>query len=445
MENNHDLTKGNVFSVLTRFAVPFLLANLLQTMYGAVDLIVVGKFSDAAGVSAVATGSQVMQTITGIILGLSTGGTVLIGQYLGAKREKDVAKTMGTIIYSFATLAGIFTVIMLILTRSIVSVVNVPVEAVKFTTQYIFICSLGIPLIVGYNTVCAILRGLGDSRSPLYFVAAACTFNIAGDLVLAGVFKMGAAGVAIATIAAQGISLIIAIVFLKKKGFCFEFNKSYIKFDREKAKKIFKIGVPIALQDGLVNISFIIITAIINSMGVLASASVGVVEKIIVFTMLPASSFASAIAAMTAQNIGAKKLDRAKKCLYCGIGTSLVFAVFFCVTAQIKPTLFTAIFASDPKIVNMAGEYFKSYSIDCILVSFVFCMNSFFSGCGHSTFPMVHSLIATFFVRIPGSYLLSRTAGVTLYKMGFVAPLSTLLSLIICIIYMRFAKLEESL
>lgn len=307
MENNHDLTKGNVFSVLTRFAVPFLLANLLQTMYGAVDLIVVGKFSDAAGVSAVATGSQVMQTITGIILGLSTGGTVLIGQYLGAKRKKDVAKTMGTIIYSFATLAGIFTVIMLILTRSIVSVVNAPVEAVKFTTQYIFICSLGIPLIVVYNTVCAILRGLGDSRSPLYFVAAACTFNIAGDLALAGVFKMGAAGVAIATIAAQGISLIIAIVFLKKKGFSFEFNKSYIKFDREKAKKVFKIGVPIALQDGLVNISFIIITAIINSMGVLASASVGVVEKIIVFTMLPASSFASAIAAMTAQNIGAKK------------------------------------------------------------------------------------------------------------------------------------------
>jgi Na+-driven multidrug efflux pump len=248
---------------------------------------------------------------------------------------------------------------------------------------------------------------------------------------------MGALGAAIATVSSQAISFILGIFFIKKRGLTFEFNCNYIRVETEKAKKIVKLGLPIALQDGLINISFIIITAIINKMGLIASASVGVVEKIIVFAMLPTIAFASSIAAMTAQNMGAGKQERAKQCLYIGIVCSLVIGISFYIYVQLNPTSLTALFSKDIEVIKTAALYLKSYSIDCILVCFVFCMNSYFSGCGNSLFPMIHSLLATFIIRIPLSFALSKIAGITLYAIGFASPLSTFASLIMCIIYMK--------
>ncbi|MBU3181076.1 MATE family efflux transporter [Clostridium psychrophilum] len=437
MEQSNTLTEGRVIPTLLKFALPFLLASLLQALYGAADLLVVGQFSNSAQVSAVATGSQIMQTITGIILGLSTGGTILIGHYLGAKKHKDIAESIGTIICIFGIMAAILTVIMVLMTGTITNLMNTPTEAIKYTKQYIFVCSCGIPFIIGYNALSGILRGLGNSKAPLLFIAVACIINIIVDLILVCLFHMGAMGAAIATVSSQAISFILGIFFMKNKGFTFEFNRNYIRIETEKAKKIFKLGLPIALQDGLINISFIIITAIINKMGLTASASVGVVEKIIVFAMLPTIAFASSIAAMTAQNMGAKKPKRAKQCLYIGIACSLVIGIIFYIYVQLNPTSLTALFSKDIEVIETAALYLKSYSIDCILVCFVFCMNSYFSGCGNSLFPMIHSLLATFIIRIPLSYALSKIAGITLYAIGFASPLSTFASLVMCIIYMR--------
>ncbi|MBC8584632.1 MATE family efflux transporter [Youxingia wuxianensis] len=434
------LTSGNIFSTLIKFAFPFLLANLLQALYGAADLLIVGQLSTSAAVSAVAIGSQVMQTITGITVALTTGGTVLIGQYLGAQQEEDVAHGIGTIIWVFGIMAVSLTILMALCTNIITAIMQTPPQAQQYTCQYIFICSCGILFIVGYNAVSGIMRGLGDSRSPFIFVAIACVVNVFGDLLLVGPMKMGAAGAAIATIAAQAISMTLAIFFLKKRGFPFPFTWRHVRLQAVKAKKIFKLGLPLALQDSMINVSFLMITAIINVMGVTASAAVGVVEKVIIFAMQPASAFSSAIAVITAQNMGAGQTQRAKKSMYLGMGCSLIFGLAFWIYCQFDAALFLRIFSTDPQVIQAGAQYLMSYSFDCVLVSFVFCYNSFFNGCGHSSFPMIHSVFATLAIRIPLVFIVSKIPGITLFAIGLIVIAATAVSLILCIIYMKSGK-----
>ena len=435
-----DLTQGSVPKVLLQFAVPFLIANALQALYGGADLFVVGQYDDSASVAAVAIGSQVMQTITGIILGITTGTTVLIAIATGAKDNRQVASTIGSSVWLFSIVGVILTLVMTFFHGQIAVLMHTPVEAMADTKSYILICSIGILFIVGYNVVCGILRGLGDSKTPLYFVALACMINIVLDFVLIGYFHMGPTGAAVATVTAQGVSFATALCFLYRRGFHFEFTRHDIRLSRVLSRKVLVLGAPIALQDALVNVSFLIITVIVNQMGVIASASLGVVEKIIVFAMLPPMAVSSAVATMTAQNYGAGLVDRMNKCLYSGIAMALVFGVAFCVYSQFLPETLTAFFTKDPAVVAMAAEYMRGYSIDCILVSFVFCFNSYFSGQGNSIFPMIHSMITTFLFRIPLSYLFSRIDPSSLFIMGFAPPLSTVVSLLICIWYLRYSQ-----
>lgn len=440
-----NLTKGKISTTLLKFAIPVLFASLLQALYGAADLFVVGQFSDSAAVSAVAIGSQVMQTITGIILGISMGGTILIGRRIGEKNAEGTAKAIGSLSILFILFAIILTPLMFLATNSAISLMHTPLEAISFTRQYIIICSLGIPFIIGYNAVSGIFRGLGDSKTPVYFVLIACIVNIIVDVVLVGVLKFGAIGAAIATISSQAISFIISLIYMIKKGFSFEINKKHFKLDKESVKYILIVGFPLALQDALVNISFLIITAVINTMGLVASAAVGVVEKIIIFAMLPPTAFGSAVSAMTAQNIGAGEIKRAKTVLRYGIIYSLIFGVLAMIYSQLYPETLTSIFSNDINVVKVAGEYLKSFSIDCIMVSFVFCMNGYFSGQGKSTISLIHSLIATFGFRIPLTYFISRIDGVTLYELGLAAPISTFVSIIICFGYFYWQNRKEKL
>lgn len=432
-----DLTQGSVPKVLLRFAMPFLIANVLQALYGGADLFVVGQYDDAASVAGVAIGSQVMQTITGIILGLTTGTTILIAMGTGAKDDRKVAATIGTSVYFFMVTGIILTLVMVLFHRPIAALMHTPEEAMADTLHYILICSAGIPFIMGYNVVCGILRGLGDSKSPLYFVGLACIINIGADFLLVGGFGMRAAGAAIATVLSQGISFLTALWFLHRRGFHFEFTRRDIRFHKDLSRRIVTLGAPIALQDALINVSFLIITVIVNQMGVIASASLGVVEKIIIFAMLPPTAMAAAVATMTAQNYGAGLIQRMSRCLYSGIGISLVFGVSVCVYSQFLPETLTGIFTNDPAVIEMAAGYLRGYSIDCVMVSFVFCINSYFSGQGNSWFPMIHSMIATFLFRIPLSYLCGKIDPTDLVLMGYAPPLSTLVSLLICFWYLK--------
>lgn len=446
MKKELDLTTGSVPKVLLQFAVPYLLANLLQALYGGADLFVVGMYDDAASVAGVAIGSQVMQTVTGIILGLTTGVTVLIGIATGARNERDLASIMGSSIWLFAGLGLLLTVCMTVFHNTIALLMHTSVEAMRDTRHYLLICALGIPFIIGYNVVCGILRGLGDSRTPLYFVALACAINVLLDFLLVGGFHLRAMGAAIATVASQGISFATALGFLYRRGFHFPFSRRDIRLNPQHAKRILLLGAPIALQDALVNVSFLIITVIVNQMGVIASAALGVVEKIIVFAMLPPMAISSAVAAMTAQNYGAGLTERMRRCLWSGIGMALVFGVSVCLYSQFWPETLTGIFTRDADVIAMGVTYLHGYSIDCVIVSFVFCINSYFSGQGNSWFPMIHSLIATFLFRIPLSWAFSHIDPTSLLWMGFAPPLSTMVSLLICFWYMhRQVRMESKI
>ena len=440
MQREFDLTQGSVPKVLLQFAVPYLLANVLQALYGGADLFVVGLFDDSASIAGVAIGSQVMQTITGIILGLTTGVTVLISIATGARNGKEAASIIGSSIWLFSIIGLSLTLLMTIFHSQITGVMHTPSEAVRDTEHYLLICSIGIPFIMGYNVVCGIFRGLGDSKTPLYFVALACVINILLDFILVGMVHLRAAGAAIATVVSQAVSFMAAVYFLYRKGFHFEFTRRHIRLNKYLSMRILTLGAPIALQDALINVSFLLITVIVNQMGVTASASLGVVEKIIVFAMLPPAAISSAVAAMTAQNYGAGETGRMLLCLRSGIGTALIFGVAFCLYSQFSPETFVGIFSNDAAVIAMAAEYLRGYSIDCIMVSFVFCFNSYFSGQGNSWFPMLHSLIATFLFRIPLSWIFSRIDSSSLFLMGFAPPMATIVSLIICFWYLRKNK-----
>lgn len=439
------LTEGKVFPVLLQFALPFLAANLLQSLYGGVDVLIVGRFGSAESVSAVSTGSQIMMFVTNIMIGLATGGTVLIGQFIGAKKEEEAADTIGAMLSLFAGIAVVLSAAMAFLSPQLAAWMHAPEGAYAFTVEYVFVCSCGIIFIIGYNMVSGILRGLGDSNTPLLFVAVACLANIGLDLLFVAGFHMGAKGAALATVMAQAVSLFLAAFLLGKRGLPFPFSRKNIRRNGVVAWKILLIGMPLALSNGLVDVSFLLITVIVNSMGVVASAALGVTEKLIGFAMLIPGAFGAAISAMAAQNVGAGLYHRAKACLKYGILCSLACGLVICGICQVAPGFFTALFTGDPAVIEAAALYLKSFSIDCIMVSFVFCFNGYFTGCGKSLFTMLHGVAATFLIRIPVTFLVSRMTGVTMYEMGFAAPFASIFSILCCLIYLAVAFKKSAL
>lgn len=436
------LLKENTFKALMIFALPYMFSNLLQVLYGSADMFVVGQFGHTFDVSGVSIGSQTMSLITNLVLGLTTGVTVLLGQYLGSKSYRDLSKTIGGAIVLFLIIALGLTFVMLSFNNEITLLMNTPKEAIEATKSYLSICSAGIIFIVGYNVVSSILRGLGDSKTPLLFVFIACIINIVVDFVLVGYFHMGAKGAAIATVSAQGFSFLFALVYLCKKGIGYSFYKEDICFSKY-IQKIMQIGFPLGLQSVLVNISFLIITIIVNQMGLIASASLGVVEKLMGFLMLPAMALGSALASLIALNVGAKQYKRAKQTLKYAIMISLTFAIVVTTICEIDGTILTRIFTNNQDVIKNGALYLKTYSIDCLLTSFLFCINGYLNGYERTVFTMVHSLVATFVGRIPLTLLFSKIPNVTLFHMGIAAPLSTMISLVMIFIYFKKTKFDN--
>lgn len=440
------LLKGNAFKALMLFAVPFMLSNLLQVLYGSVDLLVVGQFGYTYDVSGVSIGSQTMSLITGFVLGLTTGVTVLLGQYVGANEKDKLSKTVGAGIFLSFIIAVILTFVLIIFNHEIVSLMNTPKEAIQATRDYLLVCSIGVTFIIGYNVVSAILRGLGDSQTPLLFVFIACIINVVTDFILVGCFHMGALGAAIATVLAQGISFIFALVFLARKDIGFTLCKKDICY-LAYLKKILKIGFPIGLQNTLVNISFLIITIVVNNMGVVVSASVGVVEKLMGFLMLPSIALGTALSTVVAQNVGAKQYQRARQSLKYATIFSVGFAIIITTICEIDGSVFTRIFTNDQEVINNGALYLKTYSIDCLLTSFLFGLNGYLNGYGKTMFTMIHSITATFIGRIPFTIFFAHIPNATLFHIGIAAPLATVISLIMIYIYFkktRFDKLKEN-
>lgn len=435
MKETQNFTKGNILTSLVRFALPVLAALFLQTMYGAVDMLVVGRFATAADVSAVSTGSWLMQLITSFVVGIAMGTTVLLGRRLGEGKPEEAGKIIGASIVLFAIIGVVITFFMELCAVPVAQIMRTPIEAFDATVLYVRICSAGSVFIVAYNVLGSIFRGIGDSRMPLVTVAIACVFNIAGDFLLVGVFGMATAGAAIATVLAQALSVIISVLIIRRQKLPFTFRRTDIVFDRKRMGSVFRLGLPIAFQDLLVSISFLAITAIVNSLGVIPSAGVGVAEKLCGFIMLVPSAFNQSMSAFVAQNMGAGRMDRAKRALLCGIGMSLVVGVFMAWLSFFHGDLLAGLFARDEAVIAAAADYLKAYAIDCLLVSVMFCMIGYFNGCGKTLFVMLQGIAGAFGVRIPVSLIMSRIKPVSLFKVGLATPCSSVVQIILCVGY----------
>jgi len=432
MKQQENFTRGRIFSPLIRFALPVLLALLLQAMYGAVDLMVVGQFASAADVSAVSTGAQIMQSMTVVVTGLAMGLTVLVGRKIGEGRKEEAGTIVAAGIWLFTVLAIALSVLMVGGAKLLCQLMQAPQEAFSQTADYVWICSAGTVFIVAYNLVGGIFRGIGDSKIPLLTVAIACVLNIAGDLLLVAGFQMGAAGAAIATVFAQACSVVLSVLIIRRRQLPFTFSVREIRFHKQIARDILFLGIPIALQDLLVSMSFLVILAIVNSLGLIASAGVGVAEKLCAFVMLVPSAYMQSMSAFVAQNMGAGKPDRANKALFYGIASSLAVSVVIFCLSFFHGDLLAGIFAKDPQVIAAAAEYLKAYAIDCLMTSFLFCFIGYFNGCGNTVFVMVQGLIGAFGIRIPISWLMSRRAPVSLFHIGLATPASTFVQIALC-------------
>ena len=442
MQSENNFTQGKILAPLLRFALPVLGALVLQAMYGAVDLLVVGRFGAASGVSAVSTGSQLLHTITNMITGLSMGTTILLGQSVGAGEGDRSGDIIGGAICLFGFLGILVAVLMPILAGSLARLMRTPAEAFAQTVSYISICAGGALFIVAYNLLGSIFRGLGDSRTPLLAVAIACAANIVGDLFFVAVLHMDAAGAALATVLAQALSVALCIFIIRKRGLPFSFSLKNIRPHRAIIRRTVRLGAPIALQDLLVSVSFLVILSIVNSLGLIASAGMGVSEKLCAFIMLVPSAFSQALSAFVAQNIGANQPSRARKSMLYGMLASFVLGAVMAWAAYFHGDALAMIFTRDPEVAAAAHSYLSAYAIDTLLVSFLFCYIGYFNGCGRTAFNMIQCLIGAFCVRIPVSWLMRAYAKpVTLFKIGLATPCSTILQIFICTVY--FIRLKK--
>ena len=440
MSKHNGLTEGNILKSLIKFALPVLAALFLQSLYGGVDLLIVGQFADTTDVSGVATGSTLMHTITMIVTGLAMGITVLVAQRIGEKKPEAAGKAIGSGICLFFTCAVIMTIVLTFATEILASLMHAPQEAFEETVIYIRICGIGSIFIVAYNILGAVFRGIGDSKTPLMTVCIACILNIVGDLLLVAVFGLGAAGAALATVLSQAASVVISLCVIAKKELPFDFNRGYIKFDGELIKHELKLGIPIALQELLVGFSFLIIQAIANSIDVTASAGVGVAEKVCAFIMLVPSAYMQSMAAFVAQNMGAKKPDRAKKALLYGIFTSFAVGCVIGTFTFIRGDILASIFSSDTAVILAAHDYLKAYAIDCLLVAVMFCMVGYFNGLGKTVFVMTQGIIGALGVRVPVVLLMSSLKNTSLFLIGLGTPASTFIQIIMCVGFMCYLK-----
>ncbi|MTK09798.1 MAG: MATE family efflux transporter [Hungatella sp.] len=431
MEKN--LTKGSVFKTIVYFSLPYLLSYFLQTLYGMADLFIVGQFNGVDSITAVSIASQVMHMITVMIVGLAMGATVLIGRAVGAGKHEEVSTVIGNTIALFMALSVIIMIILLMVVKPIAAVMLTPPEAFGETVTYLTICMIGIPFITGYNIISSIFRGMGDSKSPMYFIGIACVANIVLDYVFIGTFKLGAAGAALGTTLSQSISVIISLTFIRKRKMGISLSLKDLKPKTAVILNLLKVGIPVALQDGFIQISFLIITIIANNRGLNDAAAVGIVEKIIGILFLVPSSMLSTVSVLSAQNAGAGKHDRARQTLWIGILITVVFGTISAVVMQFTAGSVIGLFTDNINVILLGGQYMSSYVWDCIFAGIHFCFSGYFSAYGLSGISFIHNSISIICARIPLAYLASIYFADTLFPMGIAAPVGSILSVVICI------------
>ena len=429
-----DFTQGSILKKLVAFMIPILGALILQAAYGAVDLIVVGRYGSTSGLSGVSTGSQVLNLVTFAVTQLAMGITVLIARYLGEKRPQEIGAVIGGATLVFAGISVVLFILMVGFAHPISVLMQAPEEAVDLTTMYVRICGGGIFFIVAYNVLSAIFRGLGDSKSPLLFVLVACIINIIGDLVLVAGFHLDAAGAAAATVLAQACSVIFAICILVKKHLPFTIVRNDFKWNAQ-CGKFLRIGLPLAFQEVLTQLSFLALCAFVNRLGLEASSGYGVACKIVNFAMLVPSALMQSLASFVSQNIGAGKEKRARQTLFTGIGVGLVVGCFVFCFVMFRGDLLAGIFTTDTAVIQKGYEYLKGFAPETIMTAFLFSMIGYFNGNNRTVWVMTQGMIQTLLIRLPFAYVMSIQPNASLTMIGLAAPVSTTVGVVMCAVY----------
>ena len=431
MERN--LTSGSVLKNIAYFSLPYLLSYFLQTLYGLADLYIVGQFNGVDSITAVSIGSQVMHMLTVMIVGLAMGSAVTIGKAVGAKDVKQASCAVGNTVTLFMGVSAVIMVLLLMIVKPIMTVMSTPAEAMSGTVSYLTICFIGIPFITAYNIISSIFRGMGDSKSPMYFIAAACVINVGLDYLFIGVLGLGAAGAALGTTSAQTISVVISLIVIGKQKMGLALKKEHFKPQKDMMKQILKIGIPVMLQDGFIQVAFIVITVIANRRGINDAAAVGIVEKIIGIVFLVPSTMLSTVSALSAQNIGAGKHDRAELTLKYASCIVVIYGAAVSVVTQFISEPVVGLFTNDVLVITLGGQYLRGYIWDCIFAGIHFSFSGYFCAYGWSGISFLHNCISIVCARIPGAYLASKFYADTLFPMGLAAPAGSFLSVIICI------------
>lgn len=445
MEKN--LTQGSVLKNIMYFALPYFLSYFLQQLYGMADLYMIGMFGGVDGTTAVTNGSQVMYMLTVIIVGLAMGATVMIGKAVGGGKLRDAAAAIGNTVTLFMGVSVVITAVLLCVARPVVLLIGTPAEAVEGTVSYLIICFIGIPFIVAYNIISSIFRGMGDSRSPMFFIGVACVVNVILDYVFMGRMQMGPAGAALGTTLAQTVSVVVALFYMKGRKTGISLKRQDFVPRRKVMGELLKVGVPVAVQDGCIQVAFIVITVIANHRGLDDAAAVGVVEKIISALFIIPSSMLATVSALSAQNIGAGKGERAYKTLKYGILITSLYGVLISVLVELCAPALVGIFTGDKTVIRLGCQYIKGYIWDSIFAGAHFCFSGYFCAYGKSYIGFIHNMASILLVRIPGSYLASVCFAATLFPMGLAAPAGSVLSIVICLTafwWMKWKGMEEN-
>ena len=440
-----DLTQGSVGKQLVKFAIPFLLSNLLQAFYSVADMIIVGRLCGTHGITGVNIGSQINILVTGAAFGLAVGGTVLIAQYGGAKKFEEQRKTIGTLFTAYMILSVVCTAVMLLLGTTLLDLLNTPEVAYVEAENYYNICMAGLVFMFAYNVISAILRGMGDSKRPLYFVLIATIVNIIFDIILVGPFKMGAAGAAYATVAAQALSVILSLVYLVKNHFFVGYQKSDFKIDKEKIKMLLKLGLPSSIQQVVVSFSFLTLTALVNSLpnADIASACQGIGGKVNSFAVLPALAMSNAVSSMAGQNIGAGEHTRAKKTMLTGMGIAFAISIVVFAIVELFPQPIISLFDTNPEVIATGSEYMRFIALDYLFVPFLFCMNGLAIGAGYTNFALFNACFSSILVRVPFAYLVVEFTELGFNGIGLATGLASLASIVVGIIFVSSGKWKK--
>jgi putative MATE family efflux protein len=441
----NDLTQGKVLTKLVLFSIPFLVSNFIQSLYNVADMLIVGRFCGTESMSGVNIGGQITFILTNTIVGLCMGGTVLIGQYLGAGNSTALKRVTATLITLLTFLALAVTVIMLFLRKPVLHLIRTPPESFAESDSYLSVTLAGVIFIFGYNALSAILRGMGNSKQPLYFVTAACVANVILDLLFVAVFRWAAFGAALATVMSQGMSVVLCIRYMVKNNFQFDFRIRSFRIHGEQLRLIFKIGLPTCLQNSITGISFMFLQAIVNIVGgVTASAGVGAVGKFNSFAFMPTIAMSASISAMSAQNFGAGRIDRAVAACRMGTVFSACVTFTFFALVQIFPASILELFGNDPAMIRDGVIYIRSFSYDFLLIPFIFCINGFLIGGGHTFFTLINGIFSAVLLRVPVCYFLGVTLGWGLKGVGLGAPAASAGVLLVIIIYLSSGKWKHN-